>query len=91
MKRIPVDFEFGDLVMAYLRKKNFLVGTYNKIKRKNIGPCKMLRKFSSNSYEIELPSGIGIYLISNVAYFYPFKETKDVSVDEPISDGDQTI
>jgi hypothetical protein len=61
--------------MAYLRKERFLVGTYNKLNLKKIGPCKIIRKFSSNSYEIELPSGVTISQIFDVAYLYPFKET----------------
>ena len=46
--------------MAYLRKERFPKGTYNKLKLKKIGRCKILRKFSTNVYEIELPYNIQI-------------------------------
>jgi hypothetical protein len=50
-----------------------------------------VRKFYANAYEIELPPEIGISPIFNVENLYPFKETKGVSTDEPVSDEDQTI
>ena len=40
---------------------------------KKIGPCKVLKKFGANAYEIELPNGIGISLIFNISYLYPYK------------------
>jgi hypothetical protein len=59
MKRRPMDFKVDDFVMEYVRKERFHVGTYNKLKLKKIGPCQILRNFSSNVYEIKLPSGVG--------------------------------
>jgi hypothetical protein len=50
----------------------FPKGTYNKLKMNNIGPCNILRKFVVNSYEIELPEDIGISLIFNIEYMYPY-------------------
>jgi hypothetical protein len=39
---------------------------------KKIGPCKILRKFDANTYEIELPDGVRILPIFNVSDLYPY-------------------
>jgi hypothetical protein len=64
----------GDLFLAHLRKEIFPRGMYNKLKMKKIGQCKILWKFEENYYEIELPDGVGISLVFNVAYIYPYIE-----------------
>ena len=74
LKRREVNFQIGDLVMAYLKKEIFPKGTYNKLKLKNIGPCKVLRKFFLNAYEIELPFDFQISPIFNVSVLYPFRD-----------------
>jgi hypothetical protein len=73
-KRREVNFGIGYQVLAHLRKDIFPRGEYNKLKLKKIGPCKILRKFSSNAYEIELPPDIVISPIFNVADMYPYKK-----------------
>ena len=65
-----------------MRKDKFLRGTYNKLKMKKIGPCKVLKKFGVNAYEIELPDGIEIYLIFNVSDLYPYKAEEARTNDE---------
>jgi hypothetical protein len=57
--RRKLEFEVGDQVLAHLRKERFPRGTYNKLKLKKIGPCKILRRFGENAYELELPEICG--------------------------------
>ena len=85
MKRREVNFEVGDLVLAHLRKERFPRGQYNKLKFKKIGPCKILWKFSTNAYELELPTSIGISPIFNVVDLYPYKID---NTGQPEEDGD---
>jgi hypothetical protein len=72
--RRKIEFEVGDQVLAHLRKERFLRGTYNEVKLKKIGPCKILKMFGDNSYELELPEDVGISTIFNIADLYPYRE-----------------
>jgi hypothetical protein len=72
--RRELQFEVGDQVLAHLKKENFPIGTYNKLKMKKIGPCKILRKFDANAYDIEKPDGVGISPIFNISDLYPYRE-----------------
>ena len=72
-KRREVQFKVGDEVLSHLRKERFPRGTYNKLKMNKIGPCGILRKFTANSYEIELSDNVGISPIFNVVDMYPYR------------------
>jgi hypothetical protein len=74
--RRNLEFEVGDQVIAHLKKERFPRGTYNKLKLKKIGSCKILRRFGENAYELELPEDVGISPIFNIAYLYPYREDR---------------
>jgi hypothetical protein len=72
--RRELHFEVGDQVLAHLGKERFPIGTYNKLKMKKIRPCKILRKFDTKSYVIELPDDVGISPIFNISNLYPYRK-----------------
>jgi hypothetical protein len=72
----------GEEVLAHLRKERFPRGTYNKFNMKKIGPCKILRKFATNAYEIELSNNVRISLIFNVANLYPYNKDDTGGLDD---------
>jgi hypothetical protein len=78
--RRELQFEVGDLILAHLRKERFPRGTYNKLKMKKIGPCRIIRKFGANAYEIELLDGIRISPIFNISDLYPYR-AREVGAD----------
>jgi hypothetical protein len=49
---------------------------------KKIGPCKVVKKFGANTYEIELPDGVGISPIFNVVDLYPYRAEEIGAEDE---------
>ncbi|EOX94046.1 Uncharacterized protein TCM_003129 [Theobroma cacao] len=66
------EFEEGDQVLVHLRQERFPKGTYHKLKSRKFGPCKVLKKISSNAYLIELPPELQISPIFNILDLYPF-------------------
>jgi hypothetical protein len=81
-KRREVQVKVRDEVLAHLRKERFPRGTYNKLNMKKIGPCRILRKFIANSYEIEMPDNVGISPIFNVADLYPYRRDEVEELDD---------
>ncbi|KAK0576545.1 hypothetical protein LWI29_019351 [Acer saccharum] len=66
------DFQEGDLVMVFLRRDRFPEGTYNKLRARKVGPCRILRKISDNAYTVELPVDLTISNTFDVADLFPY-------------------
>ena len=63
--------------MVHLRKEHFLVGTYNKLKKK-FGLCKIVKRHDSrNAYEVDLPAELNISPVFNISYLISYYEGGD--------------
>ena len=70
-----LQYKVGDLVLSYLRKERLHKGYPTKLLMKKIGPLRILLKYGTNAYEVELPLDIFISPIFNVCDFFPYKGT----------------
>ena len=64
--------------MVHLRKEHFPIGTYNKLKTKKFGPCKIVkRRDFGNAYEVELPTKLNISPVFNISDLIEYYEGGD--------------
>ena len=64
--------------MVHLRKEHFPMGTYNKMKMKKFGSCKIVEIHDfGNAYEVELPVVLNISLVFNISNLIKYYEGGD--------------
>ncbi|PIN02051.1 hypothetical protein CDL12_25438 [Handroanthus impetiginosus] len=59
-------------VMIHLKRERFPKRAYHKLASRKIGPCKILKKISSNASVVELPDDLQISPIFNIANLFEF-------------------
>ena len=68
-----VEFKIGDFVWAILTKDCFLVGEYNKLATRKIGPLEILEKINPSAYWLKLPSHMRTSDVFNVKHLVPYR------------------
>ena len=58
--------------MIHLKINQFPTGAYNKLKDRQLGPCKILAKYGDNAYRIKLPDDLYINPVFNIADLKPY-------------------
>ena len=71
--RWSLAFDERDLIWVLLREERFPIGTYSKLKKKKIGPCRILKKINDNAYKVNLPSDVKTSNVFNVEDLTPYK------------------
>lgn len=65
-------FGLEELVWANLKKERFPIGMHLKLKQKQIGQCKVLKRIKDNAYHSELSASIYIHNIFIVKDLYQY-------------------
>ena len=64
--------------MVHLRKEHFPMGTYNKLKMKKFGPCKIVKRHDTgNAYEVVLLAELNISPLFNILILIEYFEGGD--------------
>ncbi|KAE8655824.1 putative CCCH-type zinc finger family protein [Hibiscus syriacus] len=84
--RRQVLFDVGDFVWAVLTRDRFLVGEYNKLKDRKIGPCEVVQKINDNAYRLRLPSHLKTSDVFNVKHLsHCFMDSDDTTLNSRTS------
>lgn len=66
-------YKEGVLVWIHLRKKCFPTGRFGKLKPRDDGPFRVLKKINDNAYKIDLPGHYNVSATFNIADLSPFE------------------
>ncbi|KAE8702634.1 putative CCCH-type zinc finger family protein [Hibiscus syriacus] len=84
--RRQVLFDVGDFIWDVLTRDRFLVGEYNKLKDRKIGPCEVVQKINDNANRLRLPSHLKTSDVFNVKHLsHYFVDSDDTTLNSRTS------